>query len=106
MSLLARLKVLSGKRALNSNEVIDLKHYTFPAVFTQEDRGISIEFPNLPGCLPCADDLQEAFRNAKEALHLHLRGMIADEEKIPAPSRLDKITLGENTALALIEVTL
>lgn len=83
-----------------------MKHYVFPAVFTQEERGISIEFPDLPGCLPCADDFQKAFHNAKEALHLHLRGMIADNEKVPAPSRLETIKFGENSALTLIETQL
>ena len=29
--------------------------YSFVAVFTYEDDGISIEFPDLPGCYPCAD---------------------------------------------------
>ena len=83
-----------------------MKHYAFPAVFTQEDRGISIEFPDLPGCLPCADNLQEAFHNAKEALHLHLRGMITDKEKVPMPSRVETIKLHENSALAVIKVQL
>ena len=83
-----------------------MKHYVFPAIFTQEERGISIEFPDLPGCLPCADDFQDAFHNAKEALHLHLRGMIADNEKVPAPSRLETIKVGEGSALTLIETRL
>lgn len=28
--------------------------YVFPAIFDYGDDGISIEFPDLPGCLPCA----------------------------------------------------
>jgi hypothetical protein len=28
--------------------------YIFPAILTYADDGISIEFPDLPGCLPCA----------------------------------------------------
>ena len=39
--------------------------YIFPAVFTEEPQGISIFFPDLPGCLPCADDFDEAFKNAR-----------------------------------------
>ena len=79
------------------------EQYVFPAVFTEEPLGISIEFPDLPGCLPCADNYEQAFRNAREALHLHLTGMIDDGEKIPAPSKLANIPLEAGSALALIE---
>ena len=57
--------------------------YLFPAIFTQEEKGISINFPDLPGCLPCADTMEEAVKNAKEALGLHLYGMEKDGDVIP-----------------------
>ena len=41
-------------------------HYVFPAIFEQEDKGISIEFPDLPGCLPCAGDLETAWRRTEK----------------------------------------
>lgn len=31
--------------------------YIYPAVFDISNDGISIEFPDLPGCLPCADTI-------------------------------------------------
>ena len=65
--------------------------YVYPAVFYDEPDGISIEFPDLPGCLPCADTMEEAFRNAKEALQLHLYGMEEDGEPIPEPSRVSSV---------------
>ncbi len=40
--------------------------YIFPAVFSFASDGISISFPDLPGCLPCADTAEEAAKNAKE----------------------------------------
>lgn len=80
--------------------------YTFPAVFTEEPQGISIFFPDLPGCLPCADDFDEAFKNAKEALHLHLKGMKQDGELIPPPTKLRAIPLDTGQALALIDTQL
>ena len=58
----------------------------FPAVFDVDSDGISIFFPDLPGCLPCADTMEEAFKNAKEALQLHLFGMEEDGEEIPEPT--------------------
>ena len=36
--------------------------YSFIAVFDVEDDGISIEFPDLPGCLPCAETMEEALK--------------------------------------------
>ena len=36
--------------------------YRFIAVFHFADDGISISFPNLPGCIPCADTEDEALK--------------------------------------------
>ena len=49
--------------------------YILPVILTYEVKGISIEFPDLPGCLHYADDTEEAFKNSKEALELHLFSM-------------------------------
>ncbi len=78
--------------------------YAFIALFDYEKDGISIEFPDLPSCLPCADTTEEALHNAKEALGLHLYGMEQDNEKIPVPSELKDIRLEKNQVPALIEV--
>ena len=67
---------------------MDKKYYSFPAFFYYDKDGISIEFPDLPGCLPCATTSAEAFHNAKEALGLHLFGMEQDHEPIPSPPQL------------------
>ena len=78
--------------------------YAFIAIFDYADDGISIEFPDLPGCLPCAHTTEEALHNAKEALGLHLYGMEQDGEEIPEPTPIDKITLRSNQTPALVEV--
>lgn len=78
-------------------------NYAFPAVFDIAEDGISIFFPDLPGCLPCAHSMEEAFKNAKEALQLHLYGMEEDEEDIPASSNPADIKCGQNQVLAMIE---
>jgi len=43
-------------------------YYAYPAIFHHAEDGISIEFPDLPGCLPCAMTEDEAFHNAKKRL--------------------------------------
>ena len=58
--------------------------YAFPAILTYDGDGISVEFPDLPGCFPYAKSTEEAVKNAKEALGLHLYGMEKDGEQIPS----------------------
>lgn len=40
---------------------------TYPAIFSKDKGGISVEFPDLPGCLTCAKSEVEAVARAKEA---------------------------------------
>ena len=77
--------------------------YIFPAVFDYAEDGISIEFPDLPGCLPCADNIDDAVKNAKEAMQLHLYGMETDNEPIPEPTPFNKIKTRKDQSIVLIE---
>ncbi len=78
--------------------------YIYPAVFHYADDGISVEFPDLPGCLSCGSTTEEAMYMAKEALSLHLYGMEEDNEEIPAPFDLTSINTEPNERIVLIEV--
>ena len=80
--------------------------YAYVAVFSFEEDGISIEFPDLPGCCPCAskDNTEEAIANAKEAMGLQLWGMEQDEEEIPVPTPITALTLESHQIPFLVEV--
>ncbi len=80
--------------------------YSYVAIFHYAEDGISIEFPDLPGCFSCADkdDTDTALKNAKEALGLHLYGMEEDAEPIPTPSTINQIPLSPNQIPVLIDV--
>lgn len=78
--------------------------YAYPAFFYFDDDGISIEFPDLPGCLPCANTQEEAFRNAKEALGLHLYGMEQDNDPIPEATPVAKLIPDEGGVIVMVEV--
>lgn len=78
--------------------------YVYPAIFYYAEDGISIEFPDLPGCLPCADTTEEAIKNAREALGVHLCGMEADGDEIPEPSDIKDITVEDGGVLFLVDV--
>lgn len=58
----------------------------------QSDFGVS--FPDFPGCVTAGRTWREAKAMAKEALALHIDGMLADRENIRGPSPL-KAALGE-----------
>ena len=78
--------------------------YIFPAIFEQDENGIAILFPDLPGCLPCAETMEQAVKNAKEAMLLHLYGMEEDGEEIPEPTPFADLHTTEHQTLMLIEV--
>ncbi|MEA4883776.1 MAG: type II toxin-antitoxin system HicB family antitoxin [Clostridia bacterium] len=80
-----------------------LDRYIFPAIFTYAEDGISIEFPDLPGCLPCANSTEEALGNARQALGLHLYGMEQDGDDIPSPTPVEMIRTGEKQVLMLVD---
>jgi len=78
--------------------------YFFPAIFTVNPDGISVEFPDLPGCLTAGKTEEEAFRMAREALALHLFGMEQDGEPIPEPSKASSLKpAAENQFVTVIE---
>ena len=80
--------------------------YCYVAIFSYDDDGISIEFPDLPGCYPCADKeaTDMALKNAKEALGLHIWGMEQDNEEIPQPTTITSLHLEDNQIAVLIDV--
>lgn len=41
--------------------------------------------PDLPGCITTGQTVEEIERNIREAIELHLDGMLEDGEPIPEP---------------------
>jgi predicted RNase H-like HicB family nuclease len=41
--------------------------------------------PDLPGCVAVGDTLEEVEKNMREAIVMHIQGMIEDHEPIPIP---------------------
>ena len=78
--------------------------YCYPAFFYFDDDGISVEFPDLPGCLSCADTEEEAFHNAKEALGLHLYGMEIDGDPIPSPTSVRDLHPDAGGVVTMVDV--
>lgn len=81
-------------------------HYVYPALFETEEgiSGYTVTFPDIRGCITEGDTLDEALKNAKEALALHLYGMEEDGDQIPAASNPQLLPTVDDGFYTLIEV--
>ncbi len=52
------------------------------------DYGVTV--PDLPGCFSAGETLDEALAMAKEAIELHLEGLIAEGLPVPTPTNIEK----------------
>ena len=57
----------------------------------KRNTAFGVDFPDFPGCISAGDTLDEALRNAREALGLHVEGMSEDGERIPEPRSLEAV---------------
>lgn len=65
---------------------------SYIAVIHKEDGSeFGVSFPDFPGCVAAGPTLEEARRQAQEALELHMEGMLEDGEELPVPSDLDAV---------------
>ena len=63
----------------------------YPAIVERAGEAFSVFFPDLPGCASAGPTLQEAARNAEEALTGHLFVSLQHGDAIPDPSEFDAI---------------
>ena len=78
--------------------------YLYAAILSYDEDGISIEFPDIPGCFSCADTSEEAAKNAKEALGLHIWSMEKDNDIIPTPTDIREFDLNAGQIPLLVDV--
>ena len=69
------------------------REYTILLHEDREQGGYWVTVPSLPGCVSQGDTLEEAIANAREAIALHLEGMVADGEPIPEEDSAQAITI-------------
>ncbi len=58
------------------------------------DDGWDVIFPDFPGCVAQGDSVQEAMEHGVEALALHVEGMVAEGEALPAASGINALLPG------------
>jgi len=81
-----------------------MRNFFYPAYFRRTDSGAySVDFPDLPGCVSAGATLEEALSMAREALSLHLYGMIEDGDAIPKPSDPTAVAAESGAFVAPVE---
>ncbi|ANR70309.1 antitoxin HicB [Selenomonas sp. oral taxon 126] len=76
--------------------------YIYPAIFTEEEDGILVDFPDLPNCYTDGANLEEAFENAEDALALALWHLEEECADIPVPSAPATLTVPKSASVALV----
>jgi predicted RNase H-like HicB family nuclease len=57
--------------------------HRFLIIIEQGTRNYSAYAPDLPGCIATGKTLDEVKANMREAIAMHIQGMIEDQEPIP-----------------------
>ena len=62
-----------------------MKEYGYTIVLhpEPEEGGYSVTVPALPGCFAQGETVEEAISKAREAIRLHIEGLLEDGEPVP-----------------------
>lgn len=82
-----------------------MRKLTYLAVFEPGTIGYSVYFPDVPGCISCGSDFEEARKMATEALGLHIYGMEKDRDELPTPSSKPEIDPETNPGYLVSPIT-
>jgi predicted RNase H-like HicB family nuclease len=68
-----------------------MAHYIAIIEDAGPDHAVGVWFPDLPGCTSGGDDIDEALRNAPEALELYAEGLQQDGRPLPRSRTLTEL---------------
>ena len=68
-----------------------MSRYVYPAVFSPEESGYSVFFPDLDGCYTCGDSLQDAIMLAEDVLAFYLYDAERAGNAIPKPTPSEQV---------------
>lgn len=83
-----------------------MPHYVAIVEDTGPDKAVGIWFPDLPGCFSAGDDIDEALRNAQEALALYAESQVRAGRELPVPRTVSTLRDDPEVAADLREHTL
>ncbi len=62
--------------------------YCFLVIIERDNQGYGAYAPDLPGCVAVGDTQEDVEKNMREAIIMHIQGMVEDQEAIPSPSTI------------------
>lgn len=63
----------------------------YPIVIHKDpDTAYGVTVPDLPGCFSAGDTMEEAVKNAVEAIECHVEGILIDNENLPIPKDMEE----------------
>ena len=68
-----------------------MSHYVAIVEDAGPDKAVGVWFPDLPGCFSAGDTLDEAIKNAGEAIAEYAAVLERDGRSLPAPSMLSAL---------------
>jgi predicted RNase H-like HicB family nuclease len=68
-----------------------MPHYVAIVEEDGPDTAVGIWFPDLPGCFSAGDDLDEALRNAPQAIGFYADSLAEDGRMLPSPRSLSEL---------------
>lgn len=68
-----------------------MTHYLAIIEDAGPDFAVGVWFPDLPGCISAGDTLDEALRNAPEALELYASGIEEEGKSLPRPRSISEL---------------
>lgn len=100
------MKDLEIKKDLKNNGYRrNEKKYVYPAIFTEDEKGMySVDFIDLESCYTCGDDIEDAFLNAQDVLTMVLRRYFKSDMGIPKPSKIKEIEVDNKSFVSYVAV--
>lgn len=70
-----------------------MKQYYFSIVIEQDEKGYFVFCPELQGCYSQGDTYEEAIKNIKDAIKLHLEDRRTNREELPETKSISLSTV-------------
>jgi predicted RNase H-like HicB family nuclease len=69
----------------------NMTHYVAIVEDAGAEKAIGVWFPDLPGCFSAGDDIDDALRNAQEALALYAEAEAREGRSFPKPRTISAV---------------
>jgi predicted RNase H-like HicB family nuclease len=66
-------------------------HYVAIVEDAGPDKAVGVWFPDLPGCFSAGDSIEEALKNAEEAISLYAESLNGEGRPLPPPRSLSTL---------------